>query len=60
MTPRKDTLRTLDEKDLAKLGCSIVGSGPAVIVRRVAGDVEKLINKLIEKLVGAMVNDDRK
>jgi len=55
-TPRKDALRTLDGKDLAKLGCSITGDGPTVILKRVAGDVEKLINKLIEKLVGTMVD----
>ncbi|GEM_PF-663392 len=59
-TPRKDALRTLSEKDLAKLGCRIEGCGPVVIVKRVAGDVEKLINKLIEKLVGAMVKEDDK
>jgi len=47
-TPRKDALRTLTALELAKLGCRIDG----------AGDVEKLINKLIEKLVGAMVKED--
>jgi|ERR1035437_2294297 hypothetical protein len=59
-TPRKDALRTLAEKDLAKLGCRIEGCGPVVIVKRVSGDVEKLINKLIEKLVGAMVKEEAK
>lgn len=54
-TPRKDAIRTLSDEDQAKLGCKIVGAGPVVILARVAGDVEKLINKLIEKLVGAMV-----
>ena len=56
-TPRKDALRTLEARDLAKLGCQIIGDGPTVIVKRVTGDVEKLINKLIEKLVGALVKD---
>lgn len=59
-TPRKDALRTLEPKELARLGCRIEGCGPVVIVKRVAGDVEKLINKLIEKLVGAMVKEDAK
>ena len=54
-TPRKDSLRELDEKILGKLGCKVTGAGPVVVVKRVSGDVEKLINKLIEKLVGALV-----
>lgn len=57
-TPRKDALRTLAPDDLAKLGCTITGDGPTVIVKRVAGDIEKLINKLIEKLVGALVKGE--
>ena len=57
-TPRKDALRTLAALELAKLGCRIDGAGDVVLVKRVAGDVEKLINKLIEKLVSAMVKED--
>ena len=57
-TPRKDALRQLTEAELAKLGCRIDGAGNVVIVKRVAGDVEKLINKLITKLVEAMVEDE--
>jgi len=57
-TPRKDALRTLNERELAKLGCRIDGAGEVVIVKRVAGDVEKLINKLITKLVEAMVESE--
>lgn len=57
-TPRKDALRTLTESELSKLGCRIDGAGEVVIVKRVAGDVEKLINKLIEKLVSAMVEGE--
>ncbi len=59
-TPRKDALRELNQKDLGKLGIQLVGCGPVVIVKRVAGDVEKLINKLIEKLVGAMIKEEAK
>jgi hypothetical protein len=54
-TPRKDALRTLTGPELARLGCRIEGAGDLIVVKRVAGDVEKLINKLIEKLVTAMV-----
>ena len=57
-TPRKDSLRQLSEAELAKLGCSVEGAGEVVIVKRVAGDVEKLINKLITKLVEAMVESE--
>lgn len=53
--PNKDALRKLPAVDLAKLGCSIAGAGDQVIVRRVAGDVEKLVKKLMEKMVEAMV-----
>lgn len=58
-TPRKDALRTLLAGELARLGCRIDGAGDVVLVKRVAGDVEKLINKLIEKLVSAMVQEDK-
>ena len=54
----KDLLRNLPAGDLAKLGCKIEGAGDVVIVKRVAGDVEKLVNNLIEKLVEAMVKED--
>ncbi len=54
----KDALRTLTAVELAKLGCRIDGTGDVVVLKRVAGDVEKLINKLITKLVEAMVESD--
>lgn len=53
---RKDALRALPAGDLAKLGCRIEGAGDQVIVKRVAGDVEKLIQKLTAKLVEKMVS----
>lgn len=58
LSPSKEALRTLDEETLAKLGCRIEGAGDQVIVKRTAGDVEKLMDKLIEKMVGAMVAAD--
>ena len=57
-TPKKDALRELTAGELAKLGCRIEGAGDMVLVKRVAGDVERLINKLIEKLASAMVGED--
>lgn len=54
-SPRKEALRALPAGDLAKLGCRIDGAGDQVVVNRQAGDVEKLITKLTEKLVAQMV-----
>jgi len=58
-TPKKDALRSLSEADLAKVGCHIEGAGDHVLIKRVAGDVEKLINKLIDKLVSSMIEDEQ-
>ena len=52
----KDALRNLTDEELKKIGCKIEGAGDVVIVKRTAGEVEKLINKLITKLTEAMVN----
>ena len=57
--PRKSALKSLSPEDLKKLGCRIEGDGDVVILSRVAGDVEKLISKLIEKLVAAMVSEPK-
>ncbi len=57
-SPRKDALRALPAGDLAKLGCRISGAGDQVVVSRQAGDVEKLINKLTDKLVEQMVKSE--
>jgi phage host-nuclease inhibitor protein Gam len=54
----KDALKTLEIADLRKLGCVIEDSGDVVVLKRVAGDVEKIINKLIGKLVEAMVETE--
>lgn len=53
--PNKDLLKSLSIEDLTRLGCRIEGVGDVVVLKRVAGDVEKLINKLIDRLVEAMV-----
>lgn len=54
----KNALRTLAAPELAKLGCRIDGAGDVVILKRVAGDVEKLLNKLINRMVESMVESE--
>ena len=56
--PNKDALRTLDATALAALGCRIEGAGDQVVLKRVAGDVEKLLNKLIAKMAESMVGKE--
>jgi len=56
--PNKDALKTLEAAELARLGCRIEGAGDVVIVRRVAGDVEKLLKKMMEKLVETMLRTE--
>jgi arsenate reductase-like glutaredoxin family protein len=48
---RKDALKDLDAKSLAKLGCTITGAGDQVVLKRVDSDIEKLMDKLTQKLV---------
>ena len=55
-TPRKEVLRTLTSTELAQLGCRIDGAGEFIVLKRMAGDVEKLINRLIDKLVTGIVS----
>lgn len=55
--PNKAALKSLPEADLKKLGCRIEDAGDKVVLIRVAGDVEKLVNKLISKMVAAIVED---
>ncbi len=56
-TPNKDAIKALglDDKQLAALGCAIEDAGDQVLIKRAAGDVEKLITKLKTKLVEAIV-----
>lgn len=56
--PNKDALRSLAAPDLAKLGCRIDGAGNVVVVKRVAGDVEKMVSKLLDRLVEAMAETE--
>jgi arsenate reductase-like glutaredoxin family protein len=50
----KEALRNLPADELLELGCQLAGAGDTVVLKRVAGEVEKLVNKLITKLVDAM------
>ena len=52
--PNKDAIKTLPPSEQLQIGCRIEGAGDVVIVKRVAGEIEKLVNKLIEKFVEAM------
>ncbi len=56
--PNKDAIRVLTPAGLEKIGCTIEGVGDVVLVKRVAGDIEKLIDKLKTKLVEAMVSEE--
>jgi phage host-nuclease inhibitor protein Gam len=56
--PSKDALRRLTEPELAKICCRIEGAGDVVVLKRVAGDIEKLISRLIDKMVAAMVETE--
>jgi hypothetical protein len=58
LSPSEDALRTLDADTQAKLGLRIEGAGDTVVLKRTAGDVEKMMEKLIEKMVGAMVESE--
>ena len=54
----KDALKTLDADELKRIGCRIEGAGDVVVLKRVAGEVEKLINKLMTRMVEAMVEGE--
>jgi len=55
--PSKSALKTLKPAELLELGCRIEGDGDQVVLSRVAGDVERLVNKLVEKIVEAMTTE---
>jgi hypothetical protein len=57
-TLSKSALRQLEAGDLAKIGCRIEDAGDQVVVDRVDGDVVKLLDKLIDRMVEAMVNPE--
>ncbi len=54
----KDAVRNLPAADMAKIGCKIEGACDTVLVKRMAGEVEKLINKLITKLTETLVKGE--
>lgn len=54
----KDPLRKLDPKILERMGCRIVDAGDQVVIRRPAGEIEKMMNKLVTRLVEAVTTPD--
>jgi len=58
--PNKNALKSFDAAELKKIGCHIEGAGDQVVLKRVAGDVEKLVNNLIAKLVAAITAEEKK
>lgn len=55
--PNKNALKSLPPAELKKLGCRVEGAGDVVVLKRVAGDVEKLVTNLIDKMVAAMTKE---
>lgn len=55
----KDALKALTAPELAKLGCRIEGAGEEVVVSVVDDEVEKLVGKLIEDMVGVILEEER-
>lgn len=45
--PLKTALLNLDAKQLAKLGCTITGTEDTVLIKDSAGEVDKIVNRLI-------------
>lgn len=52
---RKDGVRALPADKFARTGCRLEGAGDAVVVRRTAGEVDRIVNAAVSKLVKAMV-----
>lgn len=51
----KDAVKQLPAVELARIGCRIEGAGDVPLVKRVGGEVEKLVRRLTDKMVEAMV-----
>lgn len=57
--PNKDALKeTLTEEELATVHCRIEGKGDQGILARAAGEIEKLVDKMISRLVSASVETE--
>ena len=46
--PNKDTLQKLAVEDLKKLGVTVVGANDQVVIKPVAGDIDKLVDALLK------------
>lgn len=56
--PIKDAIKKLTAEQQRLIGCTIEGAGEVVIVKRAAGEVEQLINKLMKTMVDSMIDAD--
>ncbi len=54
-TPDKNALRNLPGAELAKLGVELSKDSDAVVIKLVAGDIEKLVNALLKEAVAEAV-----
>ena len=59
----KDAVRRLTDDERALLGCRIEGAGPAPYIKREAGELDKMLDKmrnsLLKSLVGGATKDAR-
>jgi hypothetical protein len=57
--PRKEAIKeALTEEELAAVHCRIEGAGDVGILARAAGDIDKLVEKVIERLVSATMREE--
>lgn len=55
---KKDAIKKLSAYELDTIECRIEGAGDQVVIKRVDGEIEKLVDKFIEKLCAAVVETD--
>lgn len=55
--PNKDAIKALSAEDRTAIGCTIEGAGEMVLVKRTAGEIDAMINKLMRTMVESMVEE---
>lgn len=55
VTPSKTALLQLEAKELARLGCSIVGTEDAIVIKSADTEIDKLVARILEE--GAKVQE---
>lgn len=53
----KDAVKRLDEKEQKLIGCRIDGAGRVVLVKRAAGELDKMVDRLKAALVAGMLEN---